>query len=248
MHTKPRLCVRQAVCLPLLAATLGVLSGCQAIVSNPSLAQVRVINASPDAPGLDIYQSNNALAYNLGSGTITSYIPFTPGTYTVTADSTGTRQILTTSKATIAPSTQYTLLIGDASASLQQLVLTDQSQPAPTGQVALRFINQATRTGAVDIYLIPAGQKLTAISPVVTGIAFGTNTGYLNVPTDAYTLVMVPTGTVPTSTRGASYTGAQVTYPSGSARTIILIDQQLVATPGLQVITAADYDSPFAPN
>jgi len=56
----------------------------------------------------------------------------------------------------------------------------------------------------------------------------------------------VPTGTIPTSTTVATYTGAQTTYPGGSARTIILIDQQLVTTPGLQVITAADYDSPAA--
>ena len=56
----------------------------------------------------------------------------------------------------------------------------------------------------------------------------------------------MPTGTIPTSTTVATYTGAQTTYPGGSARTIILIDQQLVTTPGLQVITAADYDSPAA--
>jgi len=57
---------------------------------------------------------------------------------------------------------------------------------------------------------------------------------------------MVPTGTISTDTALGSYAGAQVTYPSGAARTIILIDQQLITVPGLQVITAADYDSPTA--
>jgi hypothetical protein len=57
---------------------------------------------------------------------------------------------------------------------------------------------------------------------------------------------MVPAGTVPTSETIATYTCAQVTYSGGAARTIILIDQQLITTPGLQVITADDFDSPTA--
>jgi hypothetical protein len=142
--------------------------------------------------------------------------------------------------------THYTVLIGDVAASLQQVVLTDQSMPAPTGQVSLRFIDQATRISAVDIYLVPSGQTLTTVTPVITGVIFGTNTGYLNIPAGTYTLVMVPTGTVPMSTTVAAYTGAQVTYSPGAARTIVLIDQQLVTTPGLQVITADDFDSPTA--
>jgi hypothetical protein len=237
--------VRQAVRLASVAL-LGLLSGCQAVISNPPITQVRIIDASPDAPGLDIYQGSNAMAFNLGFGTVTSYVPLTPGIYTISAASAGTKQTLTSSRATLAASSQYTVLIGNVAASLQQLTLTDQSQAAPTGQISLRFIDQATRVGAVDIYLVPANQKLIAASPVVTGVVFGTNTGYLNIPTGAYTLVMVPTGTVPIATTVATYSGTQVTYPAGAARTIVLIDQQLLTTPGLQVVTANDYDSPDA--
>jgi hypothetical protein len=240
--------VRRTARFVSVAATLGILSGCQAIVSSPPLSQVRVITASPDAPALDIYQGDNALTFNLGSGTITSYIPLAPGTYTINAETAGSRQILSAAKATFAPSAQYTVLIGNSAASLQQLTLTDQSQPAPSGQISLRFINQATRTSAVDIYLVPAGQKLTTVTPVITGVAFGANTGYLNIPAGIYTLVMLPGGTVLNSTTVPTYTGAQVTYSAGAVRTIILIDQQLVTTPGLQVITADDFDSPGATN
>jgi hypothetical protein len=52
---------------------------------------------------------------------------------------------------------------------------------------------------------------------------------------------------VPVSTTVDIYTGAQVNYPAGAARTIILIDQ-LVPTPGLQVITADDFDTPTTTN
>jgi hypothetical protein len=225
-------------------AILGTLTGCQAIVSSAPEAHVRIINATPDAPRLDLYQDSNALAFNLDFGTVTSYIQLAPGAYNITANTAGTRQALSTAKTTFTGSGQYTVLIGNTAASLQQLTLVDQSQPAPPGQTALRFINQATRTGAVDIYLVPAGQKVNAVTPLVTAIAFGANTGYLNVPTGTYSLAILSAGTLLTSTTIAPYSGPQVTYSPGAARTIILIDSPLVTSPGIRVITANDFDPP----
>jgi hypothetical protein len=223
---------------------LVALTGCQAIVSSAPQAHVRIINATPDAPRLDLYQDSNALAFNLDFGTVTSYIQLAPGAYNITANTAGTRQVLSAAKTTFTTSGQYTVLIGNTAASLQQLTLADQSQPAPPGQTALRFINQATRAGAVDIYLIPAGQKISAVTPLVAGIAFGGNTGYVNVPTGTYSLAMLPAGTVAAGTIIATYTGPQVTYSAGAARTIILIDPPLVTSPGVKVITANDFDPP----
>jgi hypothetical protein len=233
--------VRSAPRVVAAAATLVLLTGCGAIVSSP-VSQVRVVTASPDAPRLDIYQGSNPLAHNLGFGTVTSYIPLSPGSDTIAANTTGTRQLLSVSKTNFASSGQYTVLIGNSAANMQQITLTDQSQPAPAGEIALRFIDQATRVAASDIYLVPAGQKLTTITPLVTNLLFGGNTGYLNIPTGTYSLVMLSTGTVPSSAIAAPYTGPQVTYSAGSAHTVILIDQQLSSTPGLQVITASDFD------
>ncbi|MDE1175963.1 MAG: DUF4397 domain-containing protein [Edaphobacter sp.] len=209
---------------------------------------MRFIDASPDAPGLDIYQNNTAVAYNLGFGTVTSYVPVNPGMYTTLAAQAGTKQTLVSAKGTYVTGSQYTVLIGNVVASLQGTVLKDQSQAAPTGQMAVRFINQATTGAAQDIYLVPSGQKLTAVTPVYTNIAFNANTGYLNVPSGAYTLVLLPAGTVPDDDTVPAYTGAQVTYSSGTATTLILIDQQIQTTTKLQVITATDYTSPTATN
>jgi hypothetical protein len=226
------------------AALLGLLTGCQNISGNTSAAQLRIITASSDAPGLDIYAGGGALAYNLGFGTITSYVPINAGTYTINADTAGTTQVLTTTKATLADSSEYTDLIGNSAANIQQTILKDQSQAAPSGQIALRFVDQVTSLGALDIYLIPTGQKLVNVAALVTNISFGVNTGYLNIPTGSYSIIMVPTGTIPTSTTTATYAGPLVTYVGGSATTIIMINQQLITTPGLQVIAAPDFTPP----
>lgn len=209
-------------------------------------AQVRIIDASPNAPGLDVYAGTDALAYNLGFGTVTSYIGLSPGTFTFTGDTAGSTQVLTSAKATIVTASQYTILVSNLSANLQTLVLKDQAQAAPSGEIALRFLDEATAVAAMDVYLVPSGSTLLEVSAVLTNVSFPYNSGYVNVPSGTYTLVLVPTGTVPTSTTVATYTGTAVVYPGGSATTIILIDQPLLTTPGLQVISVPDYRSATA--
>lgn len=231
--------------LAVLAVALVALTGCQGLVSSPSRSQVRIIDVSPDAPSLDIYQSHDALAYSLGFGTITSYVPVTPGTYTIAANSTGTAQVVSSAKNTFLPSTQYTVLIGNA-INQQQITLKDQNQPSPSGQIDLRFIGQAPRSGAVDIYLVPPGQTLADARPIATSVNLGANTGYLSAPAGTYTIVMLPAGAIASGTTPPVYTGTQVAYADGSARTIILIDQRQINGYHLQIITADDYDAPSA--
>jgi len=230
-------------------ALLGALAGCQSITGTSPVSEVRVIDASPDAPAMDIYQGGTALAYNLGFGTVTSYVGIGPGATTIAADTAGTKQQLSTARGTFAASTQYTVLIGNVAANLTETVLTDQSGPAPAGNISLRFLDQATRyTMGVDVYLVPQGQTVLVATPVLTNVVFGSDSGYINVPVDTYSVVLLPTGTVPVAATIPIYAGAQVAYSAGAVRTLILLDQQVLANPGFQVITADDYDSPSVTN
>ena len=211
-----------------------------------SIAQLRIIDASPDAGGLDIYAGTGAIAYNLGFGTVTSYVVATPATYTLTADTAGTKTALSTVRATLANGKQYTLLISNSAASLQTQVLTDQSMPAPSGQIALRFLDQAQSVGPIDLYLVPSGSTLLKVNALKQNVAYGDNTGYLNVPTGTYTLYVVQSGTVVSATTVPLYTGGATGYPAGSARTILILDQQLTTSPAISVQTIPDYDSATA--
>ena len=98
--------------------------------------------------------------------------------------------------------------------------------------------------GAIDIYLVPSGGKLTTTLPLLTNINFETNTGYVNIPAGTYAIAVVPTGTVPISTTTTLLTGPQVGYSAGAVRTVVLMDQQITSTPGVQAIVGDDYDSP----
>ena len=234
---------RRAGSLALLGLLALGLPGCQSIdVNAGNVATVRVIDASPDAPGLDIYENGSAIAYNLGFGTITSYIAFSPGTYALSTDQANTRTQLTSTNASLANMHHYTALVSNVNASLQETVLQDQNTPAPTSQISVRVLDEATKVGAVDVYLVPSSGTLATSSPLATGLTFGGNTGYINVPAGTYAIAVVPTGTVPSSNSSTLLTGSQVTYAQGAARTIVVIDQQLVTSPGVQVLVAADFD------
>ncbi len=236
--------VRRAARLTALAGVAVILAGCQGIVGIQPTTQVRVIDVSPDAPALDIYQNSAVGLYNIGFGTVSSYIPIAAGATTHAADTAGTQQQLAAVRATFSTGSQYTVLASNVVANLQMTVLTDQSFPAPAGQIALRFLGEATRMGAVDIYLLPPGSALTRLSPIATRVGFGSNTGYIDAPSGTYSIVVLPTGTVPSSAIAPTYTGSQMSYSGGSVRTILLIDQQPATASGLQIIDADDYEAP----
>ncbi len=117
---------RRAFFAAMLLAAVG-LSGCQGITSTS--AQLRVIDASPDAGVIDSYQNSSALAYNLGFGTMTTYIPMSPGVYNLAANKAGTRQTLVANSETLAPNRQYTEIIGAGLANLQQTLCARSIHP-----------------------------------------------------------------------------------------------------------------------
>lgn len=241
-HGKLREILRPAkrtAALAALSALLWSLPGCQSITGSPSLSQIRIVDASPNSPGMDIYEGPNVIAYNLGFGTITSYVPVVPGVYSMLADEASTRTQLVAATARIGASQQYTLLISNVAASLQAQVLTDQSSAAPTGEVSFRFIDEAVQIGSVDVYLVPSGSKLADVNPFLTNVAFSTVNGYLNLPVGNYAVYILAAGTTT-----VLYTGNDVKYSAGSARTFIVLDQQVLNKPAANVITAVDYDSP----
>ena len=247
--------LRVKIRLAAVLLTTLLFTGCQSIQLNANTAaQLRVINASPDAGGIDSYQNNAGLAYNLPFGTVTTYVPMAPGGYALTADKVGTRQTLASSNIILAAGHQYTAVVGNVAGGLQQTLYVDQTQPAPNGEIAIRLLDQATRAGAVDVYLVPGSGRLAFTAPVATDLNFGSNSGYLSLPAGTYALVVAPAGTSPTSSSATLLSGAQVGYASGAVRTIVLIDSPLAArpfadpeagvlTPAVESIIAADSDS-----
>lgn len=204
-----------------------LLSGCAGIgmTGMRETAQVRLVQASADSPAVDLYAGENALAYGLSFGTRTSYVPVAQGRQVLHADVAGSRQALSTVQTALTAGGQYTAIIGDTLGSLRLTLLPDQVRPAPAGQAALRVVDQAFRTGALDLYLVPAGSGPAGTAATVPGLAFGGVDGYRNVPAGSYSFFLVPAGVSPALGSASLLTTPQMLFGSGTVRTVIFVDR-----------------------
>jgi hypothetical protein len=225
-----------AICA--LAAAFG-LAGCQTVQGYTATALVRVIDASYIAPAANVYVENQLFAGNIGQGYISNYgtVPPSPAAVFKVSPVTGSTPTASAS-ATLNAGTQHTAFITDNGQSSTQYVLTvleDQSTAAASGHSAFRFLNQAPRTGAVDVYMVPSGSTIADTTPLVTDLAVGSSTAYISFASTTVTMVITPTGvTTP------SYTSTSLALTGGEVRTVVIVDSQLTTNPPVQALIADD--------
>jgi hypothetical protein len=221
-----------------LAIAVG-LSGCQSVAgfSQPSL--VRVIDASYIAPAVNIYVEKTLFAGNVGEGYISGYGTVTPSQNApVAVTQTQGGASLVTANVSLQAGAEHSVFLTDNGASPTEYtvtVLEDAQMPAASGHSSFRFLNQAPRTGAVDVYMIPAGTTMANTIPLCTDIAVGSTCGYVSFASQSVTMVIVPTGqTTP------KYTSSVLALTGGEVRTVVIIDSQLTSDPPVSVVIAKD--------
>ena len=220
-----------------LLLTALTLCGCTAVSGTGPTTLVRVIDAAYNSQALDAYVASTPIAVNFAGPSINNYAFLPPGAAPIKIVPTGKSTALVQVSATLLARQQHTIYVTGQGANLQMTLLADQSLPAPAGSFAVRFLQAAVSTGAVDIYFVPDGTKITDAKPVLSGLAAGQVTTYTNIPTGTYDLIVVPAGT----TKNA-YTSTATTFSDGQVRTMLIVDQQLLNTPPVNVLVANDLD------
>jgi hypothetical protein len=227
--------------LPMLAAVSAasltgslLLSGCQTVSGSSAVSQLRIIDASYNAPSLNFYVEGAVLAGNLGQGSITSYATLKPtNNALVKVTATTNTKSLVTANTSLLGGTSQSALISDLSANYQVTVLKDQSTPAPSGHSDFRMLNQAPSTGAVDVYFL-AGTSDTVFAtakPVIIGLPVGATSGYVTIPSSTLYMVIVPTGTTLADNVTTIYTSAALPLVGGEVRTVLIVDPELSTEP-----------------
>jgi hypothetical protein len=213
------------------------LCGCESVVGSAPQTLVRVIDASANANGVDLYDGSTALQYNVGDGTITGYAYVAPGNATLSIHPAGKSTVSSQLAADLAASQQYSVYLTNAGTGYAATLLTDQNTPAPAGYISVRFLDQAPITGPVDIYFIPDGTKLTAAKPVLTAFQPGSVSTYLSIAAGTWDLVVVPTGVTALT---SAYVSTPTAYTGGQVRTMLIVDQSMTSVPPVNVIVGSD--------
>ncbi len=219
-----------------------VLAGCQSVSGYSAVSQVRVIDASYNAPAINVYIEGGLVAANIGQGSITSYGGFGPSNNAlVKVTAASNTKALITSNATLLPNKSQSILVTDINAQYQVVVLQDQSTPAPSGHSDFRILNQAPSTGPIDVYFL-AGTSATVYAtakPVITALAVGATSGYVAIPSSTLYMVIAPAGTMLSTTATTIYSSAALPLVGGEVRTVLIVDPLLVTQP-VQVYMAKD--------
>ncbi len=230
-----RLCVVAAASLAVALA----LSACENVATYVQPSLVRVIDASYIAPAINVNVEGDLLAANIGQGTITPYgtLPANIAAPIDITAATGGVTIVDTS-GTLLPGHQHSVFLTDNGAAPNGYLVTileDQQIVAAQGHSAFRFLNQAAKTGAVDVYMVPAGSTLANSIPIVTDLPVGATAGYISFASQTVTMVITPTGV---TTPQYAYTPMALT--GGEVRTVLLMDTQLTSNPAVEFTVAID--------
>jgi hypothetical protein len=221
-----------------LAAAL-LLSSCEVVATYPQRTAVRVIDASYIAPAANFTVNGQPLATNVGSGLITAYGTLSPSASAAIGMTavTGGPALLTAS-APLQAGNQYSIFLSDSVGTATAYlisVLQDQGLQAPAGQAEFRFLNQAESTGAVDIYMVPAGASLANAAPLVTDLPVGGPISYIGFQAQTVTMIVTPTGLIT-----PAYTSNPIPLIGGEVRTVLIMDAKLTANPPVAVTMADD--------
>ncbi len=230
---------RLAVAVAASSALAFGISACEKVATYTQPSLVRFIDASYIAPAANVLVEGQLLAADAGAGTITPYgtVPANNAALIQVTAATGGAALVTTN-GTLLPGHQHSVFLTDNGAapnSYTVTILEDQQVQAASSLSAFRFLNQAPKTGAVDIYMVPAGVALADAIPLVTDLPVGGTAGYISFTSQAVTMVITPTGlTKP------QYTSMPITLIGGEVRTVLIMDTQLTSNPPVQVSMADD--------
>jgi len=151
--------------------------------TDPStLSALRVYNASPDSPPVDIFlrggQVTQGLSYAFGR--LYVYVQAGPGNIEVRNSNTG--DVMLTYSANLAGATPYTFAFTGLTGSLQPVFVADDTTAAPKNNFKIRVIHLAPLGPPMDLYITGPADDITTATPLATGIAYTKASAYVTAP------------------------------------------------------------------
>jgi hypothetical protein len=233
--------------VPRLSAIAMVVAALAALVAlvapAPSAAagaMVRVVHASPDAPGVDVYVDGQRAVTNLQFKQATDYAALPAGGRKVQVFATGTGpsgRAVIDATLDLADGRAYTVAAVNTLARLEALVLTDDLSAPAAGKAHLRVVHAAPDAPAVDV-AVRGG-------PVVfSNAAFKAATRYTPVDAGSYAFEVRPTGTPQ-----AVLTTPAIALGSGGIYTVFALGQVSADTlTAVALVDSAPGAMPGMPN
>jgi hypothetical protein len=199
---KREVAMRNIFKLVVAAVLIALVAGCGG--SSVSLASLRILHASPDAPNVDVYVDGNKVLANVAYPTVSSYLSLSAGQHRIMVNAAGTSTTVIDVSPNLASGGAYTAIAANFVANIQALLATDETAAPPSGQARVRVIHAAPDAGPVDVLV--NGQV------VLSNVPFGAISNYLTLPAGSYNVQVNAAGTSTTAIQASLSVGAGANY------------------------------------
>lgn len=157
---------------------------------------VKVVHASPDAPGVDLLVDNKVAGTNLTFPNNTGYLKVNSGTRNVKVNVTGSSTTVIEANLPLMANKNYSVFAVNSVSNIEAIVLEDDLTAPASGKAHVRFIHLSPDAPSVDITLTDGTvvfgdfqfKEASAFSPLNAGTydlqarVAGTSTVALNLP------------------------------------------------------------------
>lgn len=116
-------------------------------------ANVLVVHASPDAPGVDLLVDNTVVGTNLTFPNNTGYLSVDAGTRNVKVNVTGTTTTVIQADLNLTANKNYSVFAVNQVSAIEPLVLEDDLTTPASGKAHVRFIHLSPNAPSVNITL-----------------------------------------------------------------------------------------------
>jgi len=187
----------------LFIAALTVLTSCKKTeTADPTIAYIRVVNASPSLATYNAYFNStivNSAALPFGGSA--SYTAYAAGSYTLKFTTASSTESLLTKTVALSASSYYSSYLINKPAALDVYTIGDDLSLPATDKAYIRFINLSPDAPALDL------AKTSATTSLITNKAFKNASGFVAVDAGTYTFDAKETssGTVKASTASTSF-------------------------------------------
>lgn len=161
------------------------------------LAQLRIINASPDAPPLDVYVNGELVSRRVAYGAVTGYNMVKPGDARIQMvrafRSLDRAPAIIDTTVKLDREKAYTVAASGMMAQIKPVLFNDDFDGPGKGKARLRLVHLSPGTPAVDVTGEPAGSSQS--NQLVKNLANGKASPYVNVDAGEWNFNIQATGT-----------------------------------------------------
>ncbi len=120
---------------------------------SPSTSLVKVVHASPDAPGVDLLVDDKVAGTNLTYPNNTGYLQVNSGTRNIKVNVTGSSTTVIEANLSLMTNKNYSIFAVNSVSNIEAIVFDDDLRAPASGKAHVRFIHLSPDAPAVDITL-----------------------------------------------------------------------------------------------